>query len=198
MARRQKNAIFVALELEIASAEFDGKSIFIELDANSKLGPGIIPQDPHNQTPNGRILAGIIERHALVVINGVVNKCKKVEEELVEKYADTIHDKIKEEIAGIKCEEGGINSGHLWRLKNKLSSKFRDPPTPMKDDEGNLETNVDKVKELAVNNFKNVLENRPMKDHLKHIQKEREELCRKRLEEAKKNKTPQWINWMLS
>ena len=68
----------------------------------------------------------------------------------------------------------------------------------MKDDEGNLETNVDKVKELAVNNFKNVLENRPMKDHLKHIQKEREELCRKRLEEAKKNKTPQWINWMLS
>ena len=26
--------------------------------------------------------------------------------------------KIKEEISNIKCEEGGMNSGHLWRFRN--------------------------------------------------------------------------------
>ena len=37
------------------------------MDANSKLGPAWIPNDIHAQLPNGKILAGILERHALVV-----------------------------------------------------------------------------------------------------------------------------------
>ena len=47
-----------------------GKSIVIELDANSKLGPEYIPNDPHNMSPNGFLLSGIIKRHALCVANG--------------------------------------------------------------------------------------------------------------------------------
>ena len=37
---------------------------------NSKLGPGIIPNDLHDQTPYGAVLAGILERHGLIVVNG--------------------------------------------------------------------------------------------------------------------------------
>jgi hypothetical protein len=51
-------------------SELTGKPVIIEMDANSKLGGKYIPKDPHEITPNGKILAAIIERHALVVANG--------------------------------------------------------------------------------------------------------------------------------
>ena len=62
---------FLALEEEIAKAELAGKSLIIQLDANSKLGPEMIPGDKHHQSDNGRILAGIIERHGLIVGNSL-------------------------------------------------------------------------------------------------------------------------------
>ena len=55
----------------------EGKSIIIEMDTNSKLGREIIPRDPHNQSENGKILSGIINRHGLIVANGLKNKCVK-------------------------------------------------------------------------------------------------------------------------
>ena len=66
---------FIALETEIEKAELAGKSVLIEMDANSKLGPKYIPGDPHAMTPNGALLAGVIERHALCVGNGA-KECK--------------------------------------------------------------------------------------------------------------------------
>ena len=66
---------FLSLEKEIEKAELAGKSVLIEIDANSKLGPTYIPEDPHTMTPNGALLAGIIERHDLTVGNSS-NKCK--------------------------------------------------------------------------------------------------------------------------
>ena len=71
----ERMPFFVALEEEINKAEMFGKSIFIEMDANSKLGSEIIPNDPHSQSQNGRILAGILRRHGLVVANGMEGKC---------------------------------------------------------------------------------------------------------------------------
>ena len=66
---------FNALEEEIVKAELEDKSVIIEMDANSKLGPTIIPGDKHQQSDNGRILAGIIERHGLIVGNAL-SKCE--------------------------------------------------------------------------------------------------------------------------
>ena len=66
---------FLALEEEITKAELENKSIYIEVDANSKLGPKIIPNDKHPMSKNGKILAGIIDRHAMFVVNGS-QKCK--------------------------------------------------------------------------------------------------------------------------
>ena len=55
-------------------AELAGKSTIIEMDANTKLGPEYIPNDPHTMSGNGKILSNIIKRHALVVANGA-NDC---------------------------------------------------------------------------------------------------------------------------
>ena len=63
------------LEEEISKAELAGKSLLISFDSNSKLGPSWIPNDPHGQSQNGQVLAGIMERHALFVANGDGDKC---------------------------------------------------------------------------------------------------------------------------
>ena len=59
---------FQKLEEEIVKAQSNLKPVFIQMDANSKLGPEMIAGDPHTQSENGKILAGIISRNALVVI----------------------------------------------------------------------------------------------------------------------------------
>jgi hypothetical protein len=65
---------YTALEEEISSAEYEGKSVIFASDINSKLGPTYIPGDPHEMSRNGRVLSGIIDRHALCVANGETEK----------------------------------------------------------------------------------------------------------------------------
>ena len=66
---------FIALESEIVKSELAGKSTIVELDANSKLGPEHIANDPHKMSANGKVLSSIINRHALIVANGT-KQCK--------------------------------------------------------------------------------------------------------------------------
>ena len=66
---------FLKLEEEIVKATLIGKSVIIEMDANAKLGPNHIPEDPQNISPNGKLLEGIIQRQNLYVVNGS-KKCK--------------------------------------------------------------------------------------------------------------------------
>ena len=77
--------MFKALEEEIVKAKSSEKAVHIQLDANSKLGPNIIQGDPHKQSDNGKILAGIIQRNALFVINGSIEKIHKTENHKEEK-----------------------------------------------------------------------------------------------------------------
>ena len=71
----ERAPFFLALEEEIIMAELQGTSLIIEMDSNSKLGPDFIPNDPHLQTNNGKLLAGIIQRHGLIVANGLNAVC---------------------------------------------------------------------------------------------------------------------------
>ena len=66
---------WIALEEEVAAAEINGRSIIIQLDANAKLGKGYIKKDPKDISGNGKVLAGILERHALIVVNGMEEIC---------------------------------------------------------------------------------------------------------------------------
>ena len=72
----ERMPFFQAFEEEIIKAGLYGKSILISFDGNSKLGPDWIPGDSHKQSPNGTILAGILNRHALNVVNGIQGKSK--------------------------------------------------------------------------------------------------------------------------
>ena len=70
----EKMPFFLALEEEISKSLVQGKGVIVELDTNSKLGQQYIKGDPHRMSSNGAILAGIIERHALIVTNSLTGK----------------------------------------------------------------------------------------------------------------------------
>ena len=66
---------WLAVDEEISAAEIYGRSVIIQMDANAKLGSTYIKGDPNKITGNGNILAGIVNRHAMVVVNGLTKKC---------------------------------------------------------------------------------------------------------------------------
>ena len=109
---------FQALEQEIIKAELHGKSIFIEMDSNSKLGPEIVSNDPHEQSPNGQILAGIIQRHGLIVANSINEKCQgaitrrretknSVEESIIDHVI--ISEDLENDLESLRIDEEGNN-----------------------------------------------------------------------------------------
>ena len=61
---------FSRLDLEIKRAKMSGCLICIEMDSNSKLGPHIVPDDPHPQSANGKLLEFVINENNLKVVNG--------------------------------------------------------------------------------------------------------------------------------
>ena len=65
---------FQALEEEVVKAEMASRSIILSKDANSKLGTEHIPGDPNKKSENGKVLEGVLQRHALCVANGLQGK----------------------------------------------------------------------------------------------------------------------------
>lgn len=116
----------------------------------------------------------------------------KVDDKLAEMCAEENFKKIKDEVKGLESEKGGLNAGKLWKLKKRLSPRGQDPPTAMSDEKGNLVTSAAGIKKLASDHYKKVLDNKPIKEDLKHIQAEKEELSALRLEIAKTKKSPAW------
>ena len=111
---------------------------------------------------------------------------------LLKSTQEKMYQKIKSEIDCIDNEDGGFNSGKLWKLKKKLSPVNSDQPTAMKNSEGLLLTNDDEIKEEAKKHYKKVFEDKPMEDSINYLRQEREQLCMKRLEISRKYKTPPW------
>ena len=147
-----------------------------------------------NDRPNKLIEDLFKKRQVLRGLNDDKSKAdlKEVENKLADLCAQDNYIKIMDEISNIKCDEGGFNSGHLWKLKKKLSPRCRDPPTAMLDTKGNIITSATAIEALAVETYKKRLENRSMKDELKDMQNDKEELCKLRLKLASNNKTPDW------
>ena len=74
----EKTPFYNALDEQIDAVELLGKSVIVAMEANAKFGIEIVQGDPHKQTPKGAMLAGIVDRHALCVVNGLVSKRKGI------------------------------------------------------------------------------------------------------------------------
>ena len=62
----------------------------------------------------------------------------------------------------------------------------------MLDKAGNLVTSNEAIEELAIQTDKRRLENQEMKDELKQLQNDKEELCKLRMKISSRTKTPDW------
>ena len=69
---------------------------------------------------------------------------------------------------------------------------MNEPPSAMLDQHGNLVTNTKALEELILNTYINRLKALEIKEELKLYQVQKEQLCKKRLEEAQAVKTPNW------
>ena len=64
------------------------------MDANSKIGPDNLPNDPHVQTPNGRLLMDLVNDNDLIVANstskcdGLITRRRKVLDKVEESAID--------------------------------------------------------------------------------------------------------------
>ena len=63
-----------SIEEQVSRAKLSGCMIVIAEDANAKLGPELIPGDPHPRSENGKLLASMIERQNLKIVNAS-DKC---------------------------------------------------------------------------------------------------------------------------
>ena len=116
------------------------------------------------------------------------HEVKEIEAELAETYFK----KISDATSDINCDEGGMSSGKLWNLKKQLFPRSRDPPTAMLDNSDNLVTNVETIKKLAVEAYKERLKSRQMKEGMEDVREAKERLTKQVLETAANNKTPPW------
>ena len=121
------------------------------------------------------------------------NKLEEVENELSSKYSDVMANKVLKEVKGLENdEEGGFNSGKLWKLKKKLSPRVNDPPCAMRSSEGKLLTSDEDITKEAMEHYKKVFKHRNIEPGLEDPQENREKLCQERLRKARDNKTPAW------
>ena len=81
-------------------------------------------------------------------------KLKKLEEEMAKNMSEDMYNIIRDEVSEVNSDEGGFNSGLLWRLKNKLRPKKISPPTAMIDKNGKLITDSDEIKKAALDHYK--------------------------------------------
>ena len=77
------------------------------------------------------------------------------------------YDKIKRHTEKLSNLEGGINNGGLWELKKEVAPRPIDPPMAKKDEQGNVITEPETIKELYLNTYKKTQRGRDVFSHPK-------------------------------
>ena len=119
-------------------------------------------------------------------------ECREIEDILADEYAKEYMGKIEDATKNINTNEGGYNSGNLWKLKKQIFPQCRDSPTAMFDQEGVLQTESSKIIEATESAYKFRMRNRPIKQGLEDVKTDKEKLCEARIKIAQENKTKDW------
>ena len=99
---------------------------------------------------------------------------------------------IEEHVTKLSNSDGKLTHLGMWKIKNLVVPKERDPPMAKLDLKGNLITEPDSLKNLYLDTYKDRLKNRDIADGLEDIRCLKEDLWSRRLKLAEKQKTPDW------
>ena len=103
---------------------------------------------------------------------------------MADKYFEHMYRTIK--------EDGGWNSGHLWKLRQKLHPRLADPPTAMENQHGVLLTDPLEIQNEALRHYEGLFEDLPISPEYEEVLIEKEKLFKIRLESSAVNKTDPW------
>ncbi len=115
------------VEAQIVRAHLSGCMVLVAEDANAKLGKSWIKGDSHDISENGKLLAGMITRQNLVIINndekctgGPVTRCRTVEGKREESCIDYI---MASEDLAQNLDNALIDSKQLYSLTKYTTTK---------------------------------------------------------------------------
>ena len=104
--------------------------------------------------------------------------------DVIEELAEEYFNKVKLASRDIDCAEGGIISSEMWKLKKEIFPLSTDPPIAMMDDQGNLVTDAEIIKDIDANAQEQKLR-RPMKEGMETIKEEKYNIANKVMEAAR-------------
>ena len=135
-------------------------------------------------------------KEKLKVLGGdesVENELSEIEKEIANEISLENRNKIVEALKTLTDTDGTANVNGLWNLKRKIFPKNITPlPVAKKDVDGRIISSQGELKKLYLDTFKHRLRHRPIKDDLEYIGSLKEELCEKRLQFVKMNKSDKW------
>ena len=115
------------IEEQVVRAQLAGCEIIIAEDANSKLGPNIIPNDPHPMSENGKLLDGMIRRQRLIIVNnsekcvgGPITRKRFVNRKIEESCIDFV---LASEALGKTLLQAAIDKPQVYALTKYSSTK---------------------------------------------------------------------------
>ena len=118
---------------------------------------------------------------------------EEVEMKISELSAKENRNKVVENFATLATSDGTTNQRGVWDIKRKIFPKNKESlPFAKTDFEGKLVTSQKELKALYLKTFTSRLRHRPIKKGLENLKVLKEELCAKRMEMSKLNKSDPW------
>ena len=120
-------------------------------------------------------------------------KIAEIENRLSELLSKKNRDKVMDNFKNLDGTNGDSFNNGVWNITKKVFPKHQQSqPVAMKDISGKLVTSKEEIKKLYIETFSFRLRDRPSKDGYQNIHMMEKELCQKRLEITKNNKSPEW------
>jgi exonuclease III len=120
------------------------------------------------------------------------DQISKIEDEISDEYRKQQLKKVEDHLNTITDKNGKVNTAGAWKLRRKVCPKPLEQLSAKKDKTGELVTHPEKIKDIYLEAYIDRLKHREILPELEQLKALREQLFQKRLEEAKKNKSPPW------
>ena len=119
-------------------------------------------------------------------------KLKEAENRVTTMMADENAKFVKEQMKELNSIDGNFNQARIWKMKNKLLPRPKDPPMAKKDKGGNLISAPLPLKRLYIETYRERLSHRPIKSEFKDIYLLKTKLWELRYEDLRSIKSSPW------
>ena len=116
----------------------------------------------------------------------------KIEYEIYELIAEKNAQIVAEQVASLDSMDGKFNQISMWKVKNKICPKTRDPPTAKKDNFGNIITAPFALKKLYLETYRSRLQHRKINERYQNIRDLKNELWEIRFQLLKEKPSSRW------